>query len=258
MMALIVEPAHRQTAYTQIIPAQATQRTLAHELPLTTMEQLCEIVSSPAAFLASDTTLPPDILTRPVGRTPHKNTAEFLQRLLGTGYFEVRDRVNAAKVLLPHLDTNGIRQPARYPLLSADAQSGTVDPKHVIQAAKKLNRAAPIVKNQSEPGQLSHTMETQVLESLRTQGRQAANELITSWHRSLEDRASCEPGDEELSSKTGIFLTHRTEHFSYFSLCMLNVDAEILLTHFANVDNPCTDAGNRQALCTDSTSGTRA
>lgn len=250
-LALIVERAHRHTAYTQILAAQAAQRTLAHEMHLQTMEQLCEIVSAPATFLASDAHLPPDLLTPPRGRTPHKNTAEFLQHLLGIGYFEARDRVNAVNALLPHLDTNGTRQPARYPLLSADAQAGTVDPKHVIQTAKKLDRAAPIVKGQPEPEQLSRTMETRVLESLRTQGPQAANKLIIAWHRSLEDQTGCEPIDEEISSKTGIFLTRRTQHFSYFSLCMLNVDAEILLAHFANADNPRTEAGNPQALCSD-------
>ncbi|GAA5227349.1 hypothetical protein GCM10025778_18820 [Paeniglutamicibacter antarcticus] len=254
-LALVVERTHRHTAYTQILAAQAAQRTLAHELPLVTMEQLCEIVAAPAVFLASDAALPPDPLTPPTGRMPHKDTTDFLHHLLGTGYFEVRDRVNAANALLPHVDTNGIKQPARYPLLSADAQAGTVDPKHVIQAAKQLDKAAPAIKSQPESEHLSNTMETQILESLRTQGPQAAHKLITAWQRSLEDRAGSEPSDEEIGFKTGFFLTRKTEHFSYFSLCMLNVEAEIFLAHFANADNPRTEAGNRQALCSDAAAG---
>ncbi|WP_411732145.1 DUF222 domain-containing protein [Paeniglutamicibacter sp.] len=256
-LALIVERAHRRTAYIQILAAQAAQRTLAHELPVETLELISSTVADPAHLLAGDVELPADPATPPTGRPPHKDTADLLQHLLGTGYFEVRDRINATNAMLPHIDINGISHPARYPQLSADAQAGTIDPKHAIQAAKKLDKASPVIKKQPEPAQLTSIMEAQVLESLHTQGPQAAGKLITAWQRSLEDSAPSEPGKEEISAKTGIFLTRRTEHFSYFSLCMLNVEAEIFLSHFANADNPRTAAGNRDNLAGDAATGSR-
>lgn len=256
-LALIVEHAHRRTAFIQILAAQGARRTLAHELPLDTLEQLSATVADPAPFLAGDLELSADPATAPTGRLPHKDTADLLQHLLGIGYFEVRDRINAADALLPHVDVNGISHPARYPQLSADAEAGTIDPRHAIQAAKKLDKAAPVMRRQPEPAQLSSTMESQVLESLRTQGPQSAGKLITAWQRSMEESAPSEPDDDEIAAKTGIFLTRRTEHFSYFSLCMLNVEAEIFLSHFANADNPRTAAGNREALARDAATGTK-
>ena len=251
MVALIVERAHRRTTYAQILAAQSAQRTLAHELPLETMEQLSATVADPEPFLAGRGSLPADPLTAPIGRLPHKDTADFLQHLLGTAYYEVRDRINAATALAPHVDVNGIRRQARYPRLSEDARSGTADPRHAIQLAKRMDKVAPVIKKQPKAEELSTTLENKVLDSLRTQGLQATGKLVTAWQRSLEDSAPSEPSDEEIDAKTGIFLTRRTEHFSYFNVCMLNVDAEIFLSHFANADNARTAAGNRDGLARD-------
>ncbi|MBP2375408.1 HNH endonuclease signature motif containing protein [Paeniglutamicibacter psychrophenolicus] len=251
MVALIVERAHRRTSYAQILAAQSAQRTLAHELPIETMEQLSATVAEPGPFLAGRSSLPTDPLTAPTGRLPHKDTADFLQHLLGTAYFEVRDRINAATALAPHVDVNGISRPARYPKLSEDAASGTVDPRHAIQLAKKMDKVAPVIKKQPQAEELATTLEDKVLDSLRTQGPQATGKLVSAWQRSLEDSAPSGPSDEEIDGKTGIFLTRRTEHFSYFNLCMLNVDAEIFLSHFANADNARTAAGNRDGLARD-------
>ncbi|WP_181578177.1 HNH endonuclease signature motif containing protein [Arthrobacter sp. AQ5-05] len=258
MVALIVERAHRRTSYAQILAAQSAQRTLAHELPIETMEQLSATVAEPGPFLAGMSSLPTDPPTAPTGRMPHKDTADFLQHLLGTAYFEVRDRINAATALAPHVDVNGVSRPARYPRLSEDAQSGTVDPRHAIQVAKKMDKVALVIKRQPEAEKLSTTLEDQVLDSLRTQGPQATGKLVTSWQRSLEKTAPSEPSDEEIDAKTGIFLTRRTEHFSYFSMCVLNSQAEIFLSHFAHADNARTTAGNREDLARDAAARTQA
>jgi hypothetical protein len=253
-LALVIERAHRQTSYLQVLAAQAAQRTLAHELPLAILEVLSDALARPEDFLATDARLPEDPVTHPSGRLPHKNTTEFLQHLLGCGYFESRDRVRAGTAMLTHTDVNGIQHPARYPRLSADAKAGTIDPKQAIQVAKKLDAAAPEIQSRPDAASLATTIEKQALDSLHTQGPAATNKLIASWRASLEDTASSEPSDEEIASKTGIFLTRRTEHFSYFSLCMLNIEAEVLLSHFANADNPRTAAGNREKLAQDATS----
>lgn len=250
-LALIIEQAHRRASYLQILAAQGARKTLAHELPRETLEQLSAAITSPAPFLAGEVELPADPATTPTGRLPHKDTADLLQHLLGTGYFEARDRVKAADALLPQTDVNGIGRAARYPQLSADAQAGTIDPRHAMQAARKLDKAAPVIRKQPDPAQLSRILESQVLESLHAQGPQSTGKLITAWQRTLEESAPGEPDAEEIGAKTGIFLTRRTEHFSYFSLCMLNVEAEIFLSHFANADNPRTAAGNREALARD-------
>lgn len=247
-LALIVELAYRRTAYAQVLVAQGAQRTLAHELPIQTMEELTAVIADPAPFMRGDTLLPEDPPVPPTGRLPHRDTADFLQHLLGISYFEARDRVKATTALLKHVDEHGIKHPARYPELSTDAQAGTIDPKHVMQAARKLDKVAPVIKKQPEAKQLSTSLQEKVRESLKTQGPQATGKLITAWQQSLEQSSPGEPTAEEISAKTGILLTRRTEHFSYFSLCMLNVEAEIFLSHFAAADNARTTAGNRDTL----------
>lgn len=222
-LALIVERARRRTAYTKILAAQAA---LAHELPIETFEQLSATIADPAPFLAGDSKLPEDPASAPTGRLPHRDTVDLLQHLLGTVYLEVRDRVGATGALLPHVDINEIIHPPRYPRLSADAQAGSIDPKHAIQAAKKLDKAAPAIRMQPEPAQWTSTLESLVLGSLHTQGPQPAGKMITVWRRSLEESTASEPSEEEVSAETGIFLTRRTRRFSYFSLCMLNAEAE--------------------------------
>ena len=254
-LALVVERAHRRTAYTQILAAQCAQRTLAHELPVHDMEQLVAVIDDPEPFIDGETDLPDDPLSPPAGRLPHKDTSDFLHHLLGTGYFEVQDRVRATTAFLPHVDEHGIQQPARYPLLAAEALAGTVEPRLALQAVKKLDKVGPVIRKRPDSAALAVAIESEVRDSLRTQGPQATGKLITAWQNTLEEAATCEPDPEVIGAKTGIFLTRRTEHFTYFSLCMLNVDAEIFLSHFANADNARTAAGNRANLARDAAGG---
>ncbi len=57
-----------------------------------------------------------------------------------------------------------------------------------------------------------------------------------------------EPTPAEIREKTGVFVTRRTRHFTYLNACMLNDDAEIFMSHFAQSDNPRTQAGDRRAM----------
>ncbi|QXQ09018.1 HNH endonuclease signature motif containing protein [Paeniglutamicibacter sp. Y32M11] len=67
------------------------------------------------------------------------------------------------------------------------------------------------------------------------------------------DEAGSTPTPKEIRNKTGISVTKRTRYFTYFTACMLNADAEVFLSHFAESDNARTLAGNRKAIAAAST-----
>ncbi len=245
---MVVERAHRRIGFTQILAADAARSTLAHELPVETLNQLRGIVDAPERFLSGTEVLPEDPRTVPSGRPPHKDTPEFLQKTLGINFFEARDRVRAADSLLPHTDINGIREPARYPGIAGALGNGRLGVREAMRAAKKLDKLRPSITRQPHPARLAAEVEAQILDSMLTQNEQSTNKLFDAIEQNLTQVREAEPGDEEIRAKTGIFLTRRTTHFTYLSICVRNADAELFFSHFALSDNPRTNAGNRKAL----------
>ncbi|MFF5793709.1 HNH endonuclease signature motif containing protein [Paeniglutamicibacter sp. NPDC012692] len=251
LLGMITERAHRRVGFTQILAADAARAALAHELPAGTLNQLRGIVSDPRGFLAGTEALPEDPRTVPSGRPPHKDTPEFLQKTLGINFFEARDRVRAADALLPHTDINGIREPARYPGIAGALGNGRLGVREAMRAAKKLDRLRPAITRQPHAARLAAEVEAQILDSMLTQNEQSTNTLVDAIEQKLTQTREAEPGNEEIQAKTGIFLTRRTTHFTYLSICVRNADAELFFSHFALSDNPRTNAGNRRALADD-------
>ena len=243
-----LEKARRRAGHHQLLATRAAQHSLAHELPVETLNELREITDHPADFSAGDRALPADPRGVPTGRLPHKGTAELLQRTCAIGYFDARDRIDAAGLLLPSTNEHGTPAPARYPLLAAHMKAGNLDPTDAIRAANKLEKLHPEITGQPNPAKLRTAIEEQVLESLLTQGPAATAKLFNALNAELENAPAPAPTEEELAAKTGFRLSRRTEHLTYFTLTMTNPDAELVLTHFALSDNPRTKAGNRENL----------
>lgn len=128
---------------------------------------------------------------------------------------------------------------------------GSSAPVRQCAQQKKLDKLRSIITREPHAAQLTADVETQILDSLLTQGEQRTNRLFDSIDQSLTRKADCEPDDGEVRAKTGIYLTRRTGHFTYLSICLRNADAEIFYSHFALSDNPRTNAGNRRALADD-------
>ncbi|MFJ6416868.1 HNH endonuclease signature motif containing protein [Paeniglutamicibacter sp. NPDC091659] len=254
LLGMVIERAHRRIGFSQILAADAARSTLAHELPIETLNQLRGIVTDPKGFLAGTEALPEDPRSVPSGRPPHKDTPDFLQKSLGISFFEARDRVQAADVLLPHTDINGIREPVRYPGIAGALCNGRLGAREAVRGAKKLDRLRPAIFRQPHAARLAAEVEAQILDSMLTQNEQATNKLFDTIEQNLTQVREAEPGDEEIRAKTGIFLTRRTTHFTYLSICVRNVDAELFFSHFALSDNPRTNAGNRRALADDARS----
>ena len=246
-----LEKARRRAGHHQLLATRAAQHSLAHELPVETLNELREITDHPADFSAGDRALPADPRGVPTGRLPHKDTAELLQRTCAIGYFDARDRIDAAGLLLPSTNEHGTPAPARYPLLAAHMKAGNLDPTDAIRAANKLEKLRPEITGQPNPAKLRTAIEEQVLESLLTQGPAATAKLFNALNAELENAPAPAPTEEELAAKTGFRLSRRTEHLTYFTLTMTNPDAELVLTHFALSDNPRTKAGNRENLAND-------
>lgn len=250
-----LEKAHRRAGHHRLLATRAAQHSLAHELPVETLNELREITDHPADFVAGDAALPADPRGVPTGRLPHKNTAELLQRTCAIGYLDARDRLEAAGLLLPGADDRGTPFPASYPLLAAHLRAGNLDPTEAIRTANKLEKLRPGISRQPNPAKLAATIEEQILESLLTQGPAATTKLINTVNAELEDAPAPAPTEEELAAKTGFRLSRRTEHLTYFTLTMTNLEAELVMTHFALSDDPRTNAGNRENLANDAARG---
>ncbi|MFJ6418277.1 HNH endonuclease [Paeniglutamicibacter sp. NPDC091659] len=249
-----LERARRRAGHHRLLAARAAQHSLAHELPVEILNELREIADNPADFVAGDAILPEDPRSVPTGRLPHKNTAELLQRTCAIGYFEARDHLDAAGLLLPRTDERGARSPARYPLLAAHLRAGNLDPTEAIRAANRLEKLRPGIAGQPNPAKLAASIEEQVLESLLTQGPAATSKVLNALNTELEEAPAAAPTSEELAAKTGFRLSRRTQHLTYFTLTMTNLDAELVMSHFALSDNPRTNVGNRENLANDAAS----
>ena len=185
----------------------------------------------------------------PPGSCPSRTPADFLQHALHLPRHTARDRLHAANALLPATDIHGNPAGPRYPRLAAPLLKGTTRLGPTAAAARTLDKLAPAIAAQPEPRRLAERLEEQVAGSVAAGIPQATSQLFTAIGDELEDAATDKPPTpREIRAKTGIFITKRTKHYTYMSLCMLNADAEVFLAHFAASDNPRTLAGNRQAL----------
>ncbi|WP_411733320.1 HNH endonuclease [Paeniglutamicibacter sp.] len=248
LFAHTVERTHRQAELAQIRAAHTAQRTLVQDLPAPNLEQARAIAENPVAFIHGDLQLPADPATVPTGLMPFKDTTAFLQGGLGLSHFAARDRLHAANTLLPHTDIHGNACGPRYPKLAEQVHAGTARLGPATVAARKLDKLAPSIAAHPERPDLAVRLEEQVAESVAAGIPGATNRLLTALADELDNTADPEPSPDEIRAKTGIFTTKRTRHYTWMSVCMLNADAEVFLSHFAASDNPRTLAGNREAM----------
>jgi hypothetical protein len=245
-----VERTHRQAEIAQIRAAHTAQRTLVQDLPAENLEWARATAADPVAFIRGERALPPDPATVPTGIMPFKDTCDFLQHSLHLPRFAARNRLHAANALLPHADVHGNQCAPRYPKLAEQLHAGTACLGATAAAARNLDALAPAIAAQPAPHRLAERIEERVAGSVAAGIPQDTRRLFTALSDELENAASADqlPTPQEIQAKTGIFITKRTRHFTYMSLCLLNADAEVFLSHFAASDNPRTLAGNRDAL----------
>ncbi|MFF5794334.1 hypothetical protein ACFY5D_19990 [Paeniglutamicibacter sp. NPDC012692] len=241
LFASAVERASQRMELAQIRAAGTAQRTLIHELPPETLVALRNVADDPRDYVLGHSRLPDDPRTAPTGRTEYRNIAEALQRMLRISYFEARDRLHAAWSLLPRTDANGIPQGPRFPVLAGQLDSGSARVKEVAAAARKLDRLRPGIEARPDARDLARRVEEQVARSVAEDTPRETNKLFDAIADRL-DAADDPPTPAEVREKTGIFVTRRTRHFTYLHACMLNDDAEVFMSHFAQSDNPRTKA----------------
>ncbi|MFJ6416021.1 HNH endonuclease signature motif containing protein [Paeniglutamicibacter sp. NPDC091659] len=245
--ASVVERHSQRMEIAQIRAAGTAQRTLVHELPPETLTTLRNVADDPWPFTDGKVGLPADPSGAPTGRPEYRNTAEALQRTLRISYFAARDRLHAAWSLLPRTDINGIPQGPRFPVLAGQLDSGSARVQEIAAAARKLDRLRPGIEARPDARDLALRVEEQVARSVAEDTPRETNKLFDAISDRL-DAVESEPTQAEIREKTGIFVTRRTRHFTYLSACMLNDDAEIFMSHFAQSDNPRTQAGDRRAM----------
>ena len=243
----VVERAHRATGFAQLSAADLAQRTLAHELADETLAEINQCLADPAAFVDGNILLPADPVTPPKGRPTFKDTTEFLQNTFRIGFAEARDRVRAATRLFPRTDVHGIEQPPQFPLLAEALANGKASPSQLSNAARKLERLQPEIKQYPNPDELAARLEAQVAESVQEEDPGTTNRLFDAIQVSLEQGVK-EPSEEVQRTKVGIFYRGTKSGIAEFVLRTRAADAEILLSLFAQMDNPRSKAGDREAL----------
>ncbi|MGL3805151.1 HNH endonuclease signature motif containing protein [Paeniglutamicibacter sp. R2-26] len=240
--ATVLERHTQRMELAQIRAAGTAQRTLIHELPPETLTALRTVAEDPGDYMLGRCPLPEDPRTVPTGRLEFRNTPEALQRMLGITYFEARDRLHAAWLLLPGTDVNGIPQGPRFPVLAGQLDAGAARVKDVAAAARKLDRLRPGIEARPDARELAGRVEEQVARSVAEGTARETGKLFDAIADGL-DAAAEQPTPEEVRTKTGVFITRRTRHFTYLNVCLANDDAEILLSFFARSDNPRTRTG---------------
>ena len=241
------EDAHRTAAHARLLAAETARRTLAHELPEETFDDLAAIHQDPAGYLAGTTALPADPATVPTGRPVFKDTTAFLTGFLHISFFEARERVRSIDRLLPGTDLNGLPTPPKFPVLAGDLADGTADPGQIGTAARKLEYLAPHIDRQPDPAALAGTLEDQVAESVRREDPRATAKLLSGIQATLEQGPKDLP-EEVLRAKTGLFYRGTTGGIGEFLLRTGPKDTEALLALCASTDNPRTNAGDRDGL----------
>ncbi|MFF5793856.1 HNH endonuclease signature motif containing protein [Paeniglutamicibacter sp. NPDC012692] len=247
LLAIAVERAHGFLEFAQIRVAQVARQNLVHELPAETFTLLRGITGDPAGYINGETQLPADPANVPTGRLEFKDPAECLQGTLNISHFEARDRLQAADALLPRIDEHGIQQGPRYPKLAHQVREGKARVRPTAAAARRLDKLRPSILARPEGTTLAADIEERIAKAVAEDIPRNTQRLFDRFGDELEDTPES-PTPVEVRAKTGIFITKRTRHFTYLNACMLNLDAEIFLSHFAQSDNPRTNAGNRQAM----------
>ncbi|MDQ0095856.1 HNH endonuclease signature motif containing protein [Paeniglutamicibacter psychrophenolicus] len=247
LFARAAEDGHRTAAHARLLAAETARRTLVHELPEATFDDLDAIHRDPAGYLAGSAVLPADPATVPTGRPVFKDITAFLSGFLHISFFEARERVRSIDRLLPGTDLNGTPTPPRFPVLAGDLADGTADPGQIGAAARKLEALTPSIDRHPEAATLAGTLEDQVAESVRTQDPRTTAKLLAGIQATLEQG----PGDlpeEVLRTRTGLFYRGTTGGLGEFLLRTLPRDTEALLALCASTDNPRTKAGDRDGL----------
>ncbi|MBP2374287.1 HNH endonuclease signature motif containing protein [Paeniglutamicibacter psychrophenolicus] len=247
LFARAAEDGHRTAAHARLLAAETARRTLVHELPEATFDDLAAIHRDPAGYLAGTTVLPEDPATVPTGRPVFKDTTEFLSGFLHISFFEARERVKSIDRLLPGTDVHGRLAPARFPVLARDLADGTADPGQIGAAARKLESLVPQIERHPDAAALAGTLEDQVAESVRTQDPRTTAKLLAGIQTSLENGPEDLP-EEVLRTRTGLFYRGTTGGLGEFLLRTLPRDTEALLALCASTDNPRTKAGDRDGL----------
>ncbi|RAX50647.1 HNH endonuclease [Arthrobacter sp. AQ5-05] len=243
----VVERAHRSTGFAQLSATDLAQRTLVHELPGDTLVGINRCLADPDAYIGGTIDMPDAPATPPNGRPTFKDTTGFLQNTFRIGFIEARDRVQAATHFFPHTDIHGIERPPQFPLLAEALARGKASPAQLADAARKLERLQPEIKQYPNAEELAARLEGQVADSVREEDPRTTNKLFSAIQVAL-DHGVREPTEEVLRAKLGAFYRGTNAGIAEFLLRVRAADAEALLALFAQMDNPRTKAGDRGAL----------
>lgn len=245
--AQLVERAHRITEAAQLTATETLQRTNAHQLKSDTFSGIKEALNDLNDYAEGFTQLPEEPTRMLTGRPTFKDTAELLQHVLRIGFYDARDRVQAAARLLPHVDHMGTEQAPRFPQLGKELATGNTSPTRLARAAKKFEEMQPDIKQYPNADALADALETQIAESVREEDPRSTTKLFNAIEITLE-KGTSEPNEETLRTKTGLFYHGTKNGIAEFLLKVRAADAELIHSLCAQTDNPRTKAGDREAL----------
>ncbi|WP_417374037.1 HNH endonuclease signature motif containing protein [Glutamicibacter protophormiae] len=237
--ALLVEQLGQEFARAQLFAADLLRRTGAHQLDADSFQAIADAGAQPSAEdlarAAGRTTM---------GRTPYKNTVGLLHNWLGIPLGTVRDRLAQADCLIAQVTTAGHRAQPLLPQLAAEFTAPRSDPRLVLSASRLIHGA----QKDFGPGPAGERaragIQAEAVALIREQPATARKHVADLIHQLKSGKRPL----GALLSEIGLFKLGRRKGLENYLLRLLPSQAEVLDAHLRKVDNPKTEAGNREEL----------
>ncbi|KWR72522.1 hypothetical protein RN04_06760 [Arthrobacter sp. W1] len=232
----------RQVHGDQLSGALQAEATGAHALSLEGYAALRVPADDPEAISDDLFAGEPGIVP---GRCCYKDTAELLAAWLGLGYFEARQRLADAHLLIGRRAPDGGICAPRFPQLAGLYAKGTGDRRAIASAARRLDRLEPqdttfdgVPLKLQAYGTDGRTLDESAAEALGDLGPRAAQKRI-----SAEIRTYKELHGKKLPPRLGFFIGPVKDGVHFFSLRTDASDAQLLNSMAAQAGNPRTKSG---------------
>lgn len=237
--ALLVEQLGQEFARAQLFAADLLRRTGAHQLDADSFQAIADAGAQPSAEdlarAAGRTTM---------GRTPYKNTVGLLHNWLGIPLGTARDRLAQADCLIAQVTTAGHRAQPLLPQLAAEFTAPRSDPRLVLSASRLIHGA----QKDFGPGPAGERaragIQAEAVALIREQPATARKHVADLIHQLKSGKRPL----GALLSEIGLFKLGRRKGLENYLLRLLPSQAEVLDAHLRKVDNPKTEAGNREEL----------
>ncbi|MFJ2618320.1 HNH endonuclease signature motif containing protein [Glutamicibacter sp. NPDC087344] len=237
--ALLVEQLGQEFARTQLFAADQLRRSGAHQLDADSFQAIAD-----ADVIPSDADLERTAGRTTSGRTPYKNTVGLLHNWLKVPLSSARDRLALTDCLIAQVTTAGHRTAPQLPRLAAEFTAPHTDPRLVLSASRLIHGAAKDLGTGTAGDRARAEIETQAVTLLREQPETVRKHVADLIHQLKSRKRPL----GALLGEIGLFKLGRRKGLENYLIRMLPSQGEVFDARLRKVDNPKTEAGNRDEL----------